>query len=141
MRRRPCASSRAAVAALAIVLASGVTALAADATGTWKWTVQFGDNTVEQTLKLKQDGEALTGTISGRQGAEIKIDDGKVSDDTITFKVTREFNGNQFTQTYQGKVAEDTITGEIKFERGGEPQTRPWEAKKAEEESPAAPKA
>lgn len=134
MSRRLCASGRAAFSAMVVVLAFGVPALAADATGTWKWSTQRGDNTVEQTLKLKQDGETLTGTISGRQGAETAIEDGKVDGDSITFKVTREFNGNRFVMSYQGKVADDAITGEVTFEREGEPQTRPWEAKRAEAE-------
>jgi hypothetical protein len=139
MTRRSDASRRAAFPALLVVLAVGVPALAADATGTWTWTTQRGDTTFEQTLKLEQDGETLNGTISGRQGNEIAIEDGKVAGDTITFKVTREFNGNRFVMTYEGKLAGDTITGEVKFERNGEPQARPWEAKRAAETAPDAP--
>ncbi|RUL88327.1 hypothetical protein TsocGM_08210 [Tautonia sociabilis] len=120
------------VAVLLAFLSLGSSALAADATGTWTWTVQRGDNTIEQTLKLKQDGEKLTGTISGRQGGETEIEDGKVSEDTITFKVTREFNGNRFVISYQGKVDDETIKGEISFDRQGETVKRPWEAKRAE---------
>src|SRR2546423_15191481 len=37
-----------------------------DATGTWKWTSTFNNNTVESTLKLKQDGDKLTGVYVGR---------------------------------------------------------------------------
>lgn len=133
MRRRLCTPWRALVPALAVLLSCGAQAIAADATGTWTWTVQRGDNTMEQTLKLKQDGEKLTGTISGRQGSEIEIEDGKAEGETITFKVVREFNGNRFVQEYEGKVSEDEIKGEVKFERGGEPQTRPWEAKKSKD--------
>ncbi len=133
MTRRSNASWRVTFLGLVAVLALSVPALAADATGTWKWTVERGDNTIEQTLKLKQDGEKLTGTISGRQGSETEIEAGKVMDDTITFKITREFNGNQFVMTYQGKVADDTIKGEMKFDRNGESQSRPWEAKRAAE--------
>jgi len=105
-------------------------ATAADATGTWKWTVERNGNTIETTLKLKQDGEKLTGTISGRQGNETAIEDGKVKDDTVTFKVTREFNGNKFVMNYHGKLSGDSIKGETKFERNGEEQSREWEAKR-----------
>ncbi len=115
---------------LAVMLGVGSPATAADATGTWTWTVERNGNTIETTLKLKQDGEKLTGTISGRQGSETAIEDGTVKDDTVSFKVTREFNDNKFVIMYQGKVSGDTIKGETKFEREGEERTREWEAKR-----------
>jgi len=116
---------------LLVVLGLGTPVLAADATGTWKWTVERGGNTIEQTLKLKQDGDKLTGTMVGRDGNETAIEDAKVSGDTVTFKVTREFNGNKFVINYMGKVEGDTITGETKFSRDGDTQTREWKAKRS----------
>ena len=62
---------------LAVVLGGGRPATAADATGTWKWTVERDGNTIETTLKLKQDGEKLTGTIRGRQGGERRSSRGR----------------------------------------------------------------
>src|SRR3954466_6364241 len=94
----------AAALGLAALLAGGGSALAADVTGTWKWTVERDGNTSERTVKLKQEGDKLTGTYLGRQGNETPIEDGKVSGDTISFKVTREFNGNKVVTTYQGKL-------------------------------------
>src|SRR4051812_26038228 len=106
---------------LATVLGLGNTALAADVTGTWKWTVERNGNTIETTLKLKQDGEKLTGTISGRQGSsDTEIEDGKVQGDTISFKVTRTFGDNKIVMTYKGKLSGDAIKGDTKFERDGQ---------------------
>src|SRR4051794_15216326 len=121
---------RASGLALVALLGVGTAALAADATGTWKWTVERDGNTYETTLKLKQDGSTLTGTVSGRQGSETAIEDAKVEGDTISFKVTREFNGNKMVQMYQGKVSGDTIKGERKMTVDGQDQTREWEAKR-----------
>lgn len=131
MGRRSNAWGRLAALGLVIVLSHGTAALAADATGTWKWTVERNGNTFEQTLKLKQDKEKLTGSMIGRQGNETEIEDGKVADNTVTFTVTREFNGNKFVIKYEGKLTDDTIKGESKFERNGETQSRPWEAKRS----------
>jgi len=105
-------------------------ALAADPTGTWTWTREINGNTVTTTLKLKQEGKNLTGTISGRDNTESPIEDAKVDGDMISFKVTREFNGNKMVFNYSGKVTGDEIVGETKFERNGEAQTREWKAKK-----------
>jgi hypothetical protein len=112
----------------------------ADPTGTWTWSAQGrqGGTPRQTTLKLKVEGDKLTGTVTtpGRQGAEprsVAIENGKVKGDEISFTVTREFNNNRMTQKYVGKVAGDTIKGKTEFERNGEVQSRDWEAKRAAE--------
>jgi hypothetical protein len=99
------------------LLACGLAALAADVTG--KWTAQVPGRqgqARETTFTFKQDGETLTGTVSGQQGDQ-PIKDGKVSGDTITF--VRESQRGK--QTFTGTIDGD----EIKFKRAaerGEPQ-------------------
>ena len=111
-----------------------------DPSGTWTWTVpgRNGGADRKNTLKLKVDGDKLTGTVSapGRQGGEAReteITDGKVKGDEVSFTVTREFGGNKITQKYNGKVSGDTLKGKMEFERNGETQSRDWEAKREEE--------
>jgi len=130
MRRRTSALWFAVAFGLLVVLGLGNPALAADPTGTWKWTVERNGNVVENTLKLKLDGSSLTGSFI-RQDNETPIEDGKFVDDKVTFKLTREFNGNKFVMFYDGKLAGDVIKGTTKFERNGESQSRDWEAKRA----------
>jgi hypothetical protein len=112
----------------------------ADPNGTWTWSMPGRDGAPARvtTLKLKAEGDKLTGTVSspGRQGAEPRqtaIENGKVKGDEISFGVTREFNGNKMTQKFNGKVSGDSIKGKIEFERNGETQSRDWEAKRATE--------
>jgi hypothetical protein len=126
MRRPACAWLCAAV-----VLGFGVPALAADATGTWKWTIEINGNTMDRSVKLKQEGDKLTGTYFGFEGTETAIQDGKVKGDMVSFKVPLEFNDVKITLTYSGKVMDDTLKGEVKIERDGDSQTRDWEAKRA----------
>ena len=89
------------------------------------------------TLKLKVDGDKLTGKLSspGRDGqtTETAIADGEVKGEEISFTVTREFNGNKMVSKYNGKVSADTIKGKIESERNGQTQSRDWEAKRAVE--------
>jgi hypothetical protein len=101
-----------------------------DPTGTWKWsfTGQNGQ-TRETTLKLKLEGEKLTGTISGRNG-DTAIENATLKDGNISFQVTREFNGNKFTQKYNGAISGDSIKGKLEFERDGQSQSRDWEARR-----------
>lgn len=104
---------------------------AADPTGSWTWTVTRGGQEFKPVLKIKKEDGKLTGTISGRQDQENKIDKAEFKDGTLSFEVTREFNGQKFTQKYNGKVTGDTIKGKIEMERDGEKTEREWEAKRA----------
>jgi hypothetical protein len=102
-----------------------------DPTGTWKWS-QTGQNgqTRESTLKLKMDGDKLTGKISGRN-SDTDIEDAKIKGDEVSFKVVREFQGNKMTQNYHGKLSGDSIKGKVEFTtRDGEKRDRDWEAKR-----------
>jgi len=102
-----------------------------DPTGTWKWTVTRGEQKYESTLKLKLEGDKLTGAMLGRSGQETAITDAKCKDGEISFTVTREREGRKMTAKYSGKVSGDTIKGKIEFQREGQSQSREWEAKRA----------
>lgn len=114
------------------------TSQAADPSGTYSWTRpgRNGGSDVKVTLKLKAEGEKVTGKViqPGRQGGdpvETEIKDGKINGDEVSFSVSREFNGNTMTQKYHGKLSGDSIKGKIDFkDRNGDEQSRDWEAKK-----------
>ena len=124
------------------VLALGAVAQAqaqdkkADPTGTWTWTTpgRNGGPERKSTLKLKLEGEKVTGTLSapGRQGAvnETAIADGKLKGEEISFSVTREVQGNKFTAKYSGKISGGEIKGKIETERDGQANSRDWVAKR-----------
>lgn len=102
-------------------LIGAAVAQAADVSGAWTAQVPGrGGETREATFNFKQDGATLTGTVSGRQG-DTPISDGKVDGDSISFTVTRNFNGNAVKLMYKGTVS----ANEIKFTQqreGGEPR-------------------
>jgi len=102
----------------------------ANPTGTWKWMVNFGGNESERVLQLKLDGDKLTGTISGGPAGDAKIEDPKYKDGEVTFKITRDFNGQKFTINYSAKVSGDTLKGKTEIDRDGEKLTREFEAKR-----------
>jgi hypothetical protein len=99
--------------------------------GTWKWSITGQDGqTFDASVKLKQDGEKVTGTYVGRDNQESAIADGKIKDGELSFVVTREFNGNKIVFHYHGKVEGDAIKGKIDSERDGQTRSRDWEAKR-----------
>ena len=84
---------------------SGAT-LAADVDGKWTAEVEGRRGTVTQTLVLKASGNNLTGSFEGGRGGAVDISDGAIDGNKVSFKVIREFNGNQFTQQYKGTLSD-----------------------------------
>jgi hypothetical protein len=101
-------------------------------TGTWKYTADVGGQSIEVTIKLKLEGDKLTGTVSVLD-METKIEDGKYQDGEVSFKVNREMDGNKFTLKYKGKIKGDTFKGKRDLERDGQTNTREFEAKRSKE--------
>lgn len=92
------------LAGLVLLLVTGA-ALAANIDG--KWTGEFqmpNGNTRPVTFTFTSDGNTLNGSTSGRNG-EVKISNGKIDGDNVSFDVVREFQGNSVTQHYTGTVS------------------------------------
>jgi hypothetical protein len=121
------------LACAGLVGVANAAAKKANPDGTWKWEVNFGGQSREMTLHLKHEGDKLTGDVEGRNGQKTEIEDGEFKDGKVSFKVTRERNGQKFTAKYEGKVNGDTIKGKVEFEREGQAQSRDWEAKRAKD--------
>ena len=120
------------IAVVAVVGLVGVARAAEDPTGTWKWTATYGGQSRDATVKLKLEGDKLTGVyVGGQSNTETKIDDAKLEGDKVSFSVTRERDGNKFTTKYSGTLKGDTITGKSERERDGQKQSSDWVAKRA----------
>jgi hypothetical protein len=117
------------VVVVAILAMAGAARAADDPTGTWKWERKFNDQTFAVSLKLKLEGDKLTGTLTARN-MDTEIQDGKFKDGDVSFSVTRERNGQKFSQKYAGKLSGDTIKGTVEIERNGETMKVDWEAKR-----------
>jgi hypothetical protein len=102
-------------------------AFAADITGKWTAETKGRDGeTRTQTFNLKQDGAALTGTVSSQMG-DSAISEGKVDGDNISFVVKMERNGNEIKMPYTGKVNGN----EIQFKRESPRGAQEFTAKKS----------
>lgn len=113
---------------LILLVAAASSAFAAEsAEGTWKWTLT--EQTGETILKLKQEGQKLTGSYTNQFG-KADIADGTLKDQTVAFKVNREFNGQAFVIKYSGKLSGDKITGKCEFDMNGETRALDWNARR-----------
>ena len=91
-----------------LMAAFAISSFAADVNGKWKAVIETPNGQTEQIFDLKADGSTLNGTVTGRRG-ETKILDGKISGDTLTFNVVRNFNGQDIKIAYKGKIEGDQI--------------------------------
>jgi hypothetical protein len=117
-----------------------------NAAGTWRVTLTSTNTAVQssaQTLKLKVEGGALTGTltyysspmINGKaRVSELPITDGKLEGDKISFHFTHppaSGNGPNANYSYQGAISANSIKGTVTTEWMGHTHTRNWEATRA----------
>jgi hypothetical protein len=117
----------------AVVIATA--ALAADPTGTWKWTTHSPNGEIETTLRLESKEGKLAGAYSNQFG-DTAISNASLQDDVIAFDVVRDFGGSKYVIKYHGKLDGDTIKGAIEApgHDGGEALKLDWNAKRAPRE-------
>lgn len=106
-------------------------AAAANVTGTWNTALILGDgNRIEGVVKLKQDGDKLTGSVA-RNNNEAQIAEGKVTGDEVSFQVVREREGRKVTGKYKAKISGDSLKGKVESDWSGDWQTIEWEGVRA----------
>lgn len=114
---------------------------AVDPTGAWKVTISKLTST--QTLKLKREGDKLTGTIirdSGGNPEELAVEEGEIHGDTVSFtthQYAKYYQNNVLQQPdksrmthskFQGKLSGDTMKGSLERDIMGSTHTNNWEA-------------
>ena len=97
-----------------VTAAVGGATRAADISGTWFFFVDVGGTQGTPTFMFKQQGEALTGTVSNARGQQ-KIG-GTVNHDKAVFGFAVTRDGQPFKATYSGRIeSATTMTGTVEF--------------------------
>ncbi len=91
------------------LLLSGVSAFAADASGTWAITIDAPTGPVEATLTLKQDGDKVTGSFTNPRG-ETPLT-GTMKGDDLSVTITAPMG----TLVINAKVADGKLVGNLDF--------------------------
>ena len=120
---------------MSILLVGALAVFAADVTGkyTFEQAGRQGGNPRTITLNLKQDGSNLTGTVGGmgRGGADMEIQNGKVSGDNISFETKMEMGGNTRVTKYEGTTSGSDLKLKVTRDTQNGPQTSEVTAKKS----------
>jgi hypothetical protein len=96
-------------------------AAAASFAGTWKLSVENPNGVTTPLLKLKQEGEKLTGSLSGRDGRETPVAEVTVKGNQLQFSFSIERDGRTLKRTVKATIDGDKIKGVI--EGGAEPRS------------------
>jgi hypothetical protein len=128
------------IATALIVASSGLVGLTraddtkADPSGTWKWTVTHGEQTREVSVTLKLEGDQLGGMMFGRNGQEMKVENGLFKNGRVSFTVAGQTpDGQPMIHRFSGTLVGDTIKGTVEIERGGQTHNGKWEAKRSKD--------
>ena len=88
---------------VALLLAAPI--FAADIDGKWTGTIDGGAGPMPLVYNFKADGATLTGSTLGPDGMEVKLSDGKIDGNNISFNLTLDFGGQSITLAAKGVLA------------------------------------
>lgn len=92
-----------------------------------RWTAEMkarskkqGDQTMTQTLNLKIDGGALTGTVSAgnKRARSADIRDGKIDGSRFSFTTIRQTKKGERKMRWEGQIEGDSLKGTVMREGG-----------------------
>jgi hypothetical protein len=92
-----------------LLVVAGTAAWAADVTGVWTGTASGANGDFALTYTFRQDGQKLTGTLTGPTDP-IEIQEGKVEGDKISFWLQVDMGNGVVKFTSKGTIKDDTIT-------------------------------
>ena len=98
-----------------IVLLLAAPIFAADIDGKWTGTIDGGGGPMQVVYNLKAEGATLTGTTIGPDGMEIKISDGKIDGNNISFTLNLDLGGMPFSMACKGVLSGTDLKISVDF--------------------------
>ena len=81
-----------------------------DLIGTWDLDITSDRGPYKQRLRINPDLSGLYGTFA--------IEQVKLEDDKVSFKIEWEFQGQTFEMNFEGKLADGKLTGQLTSQMG-----------------------
>lgn len=85
---------------------------ALDLNGRWRVTLQSQMGSFDLTMTIQQQGNSFTAVMTSQMG-EIKVDDGFISGDEITFSASTDIGGQALSMSFSGKASGRRIEGSM----------------------------
>jgi len=105
------------------LIATGISAWAADVTGVWAGNITSPEGEYALTYTFKQEGTKLTGTLTGPTDP-LEIQEGKVEGEKISFFVQVDLGAGMVKFSSKGTIKGDeillTTTNDAGMDLGGE---------------------
>jgi len=98
---------------IALLLAAPI--FAADIDGKWTGSIDAGAGPMPVVYNFKADGATLTGSTTGPDGMEIKISDGKIEGNNISFTLNLDFGGMPFALACKGVLSGSDLKMNMDF--------------------------
>jgi hypothetical protein len=99
--------------------------------GAWKITFTLDSGLkLQPTVRLKQEGEKLSGDYIGTSGKELRLQNVQLKGQDLSFRIIDEFEGDKVPLVYSGKVAGATMQGTVALGEGKQTATLKFEAQK-----------
>ncbi|MFM2124854.1 MAG: hypothetical protein RL328_1305 [Acidobacteriota bacterium] len=95
---------------LCSLLLTAASAFAADVDGKWSGNLDTPNGAVPVACAFKAEGATLNGSMSGPDGAEIKIAGGMIDGNKFSFTLTIDFGGMPVVMNYTGVVTGNDLT-------------------------------
>ena len=95
-----------------LALLTAVAASAQSVDGTWVLTVLSPDGPVPVEVHFEQDGSEVTGDIQLDMADSVRISDGKLEGDTLTFLLHLGIQGEEFEVEVSATIDGDVMTGQ-----------------------------
>ncbi len=99
-----------------------------DPSGTWHWEYDMQGETAKDraVLQLGKGGKVTGKLYSTLRESVLKVKNGKMKGDKLTFETTAEFDGTEVELEFIGKIKGDKLTGEVLADAGGQTMEFPW---------------
>ncbi len=101
----------------------------ANVTGNWEWTMPVGSGKNRYKLKLTQEFQKVTGTVSANISKK-PVRNIELTGDILKFTFVHKIDGELITMQYEGEVNGDSIKGIVVTNSGAMPGEYSWDAKR-----------
>jgi hypothetical protein len=101
--------------------------------GLWKITVVLeAGQKLQPTLRLKQQGDNWSGGYLGTAGKEVPLQDVKLKDGELSFRIVDKIEEDKVPFHYVGKLKDNTLSGTVTLGAGKQTASLKFQAQKVE---------